>query len=76
MLFLKSFLATRIVPVSAVFLLKSIFEDTYFILQNKDLCIYEDIFGAKILRDDCALNILPSIYRLPGSSNLIHSNFI
>ena len=29
-------------------------EDTYFILQNKYLCIYKDSFGAKILRDDCA----------------------
>ena len=27
---------------------------TYFILQNKYLCISEDSFGAKILRDDCA----------------------
>ena len=27
-------------------------EDTYFILQNKYLCIYEDSFGVKILRDD------------------------
>ena len=30
-------------------------EDTYFILQNKYLCIYEDSFGAEILRDDYAL---------------------
>ena len=29
-------------------------EDTFFILQNKYLCIYEDSFGVKILRDDCA----------------------
>ena len=28
-------------------------KDTYFILQNKNLYIYEDSFGAKILRDDC-----------------------
>ena len=29
-------------------------EDTYYILQNKPLvCIYEDSFGAKILRDNC-----------------------
>ena len=28
-------------------------KDTYFILQHKYLCIYEDSFGAKILRDDC-----------------------
>ena len=27
-------------------------KDTYFILQNKYLRIYEDSFGAKILRDD------------------------
>ena len=33
-------------------------EDTYFILQNKYLHIYEDSFGAKILRDDCALKVL------------------
>ena len=25
-------------------------EDTYFILQNKYLCIYKDSFGAKILK--------------------------
>ena len=31
-------------------------EDTYFILQNNYLCIYENSFGAKILRDDCAHN--------------------
>ena len=29
-------------------------KDTYFILQNKYLCIYEDSFGAKIVREDCA----------------------
>ena len=28
-------------------------ENTYFILQKKYLCIYEDSFGMKILRDDC-----------------------
>ena len=28
-------------------------KDTYFILQNKYLHIYEDNFGSKILRDDC-----------------------
>ena len=39
-------------------------EDTYLILQNKSLCIYEDSFGGKILRDDFALNntILLGIY--------------
>ena len=31
-------------------------EDNYFIFQNKYLCIYEYSFGAKLLRDDCALN--------------------
>ena len=30
-------------------------KDTYFILQNKYFCIYEDSFGAMIVRDDCAL---------------------
>ena len=30
-------------------------EETYFILQNKYLCIYKDRFGVKILGDDCAL---------------------
>ena len=30
---------------------------TYFILQSKYLRIYEDSFGTKILRDDCALKI-------------------
>ena len=33
-------------------------EDTYFILQNKYLHIYEDSFWAKILRGDCALSQL------------------
>ena len=33
-------------------------EDIYFILQKKYLWIYKDSFGAKILRDDCALSIL------------------
>ena len=32
-------------------------KDTYFILQDKSICIYEDSFRAKILRDDCALKI-------------------
>ena len=40
-------------------------EDTYFILQNKYLHMYEDSFGANILRDDRALTIvttsMPSI---------------
>ena len=30
-------------------------KDIYFMLQNKYLFIYEDSFGAKILKDDCAL---------------------
>ena len=30
-------------------------EDTYSILQNKYICNYEDSFGVKILREDCAL---------------------
>ena len=30
-------------------------EDSYFILQNKYLHIYDDSLGAKILRDDCAI---------------------
>ena len=29
--------------------------DIYLMLQNKYLCIYKDSFGAKILKDDCAL---------------------
>ena len=29
------------------------YEDTYFILKNKHLCIYKDSFGAKNFRDDC-----------------------
>ena len=33
-------------------------KDTYFILLNKYLRIYEDSFGAKILRDDCVLYIM------------------
>ena len=32
-------------------------KDTYFILQNKYLRIDEDSFGAKILRNDCALDV-------------------
>ena len=37
-------------------------EDTYFILQNKYyLCFYNDSFGVKILRDDCALISLNSV---------------
>ena len=32
-------------------------KDTYFILQNKYLCIYEDSFEGKILRDDCTQNL-------------------
>ena len=31
------------------------YQDTYCILQNKDLQISGDSFGAKILRDDCTL---------------------
>ena len=33
-------------------------KDIYFILQNKHLHIYEDSFGAKIIKDDCALSVL------------------
>ena len=36
-------------------------KDTYFILQNMYLSIYEDSFGAKILRDDCALRLIRGI---------------
>ena len=36
-------------------------KDTYFILQNKYLPIYEDSFGVKILRDDCALSKYKSL---------------
>ena len=32
-------------------------ENTYSILQNENLCIYEASFGAKILRDDCTLKV-------------------
>ena len=32
-------------------------EDAYFILQNKYLCINEDSFGAKKLRDECPFNV-------------------
>ena len=34
----------------------------YFILQNQYLCIYEDSFGAKILRDDCAKSFEKCLY--------------
>ena len=38
-----------------------IFEDTtYFILQNKYHHVWEDSFEVKILRDDCAPNVLSS----------------
>ena len=36
-------------------------KDTYFILQNKYLCIHEDSFGAKIHRDDCVLILHPDL---------------
>ena len=39
-------------------------EDTYLILQNKYLHIYEDSFGAKIPRDDYTQNILKHFARL------------
>ena len=32
-------------------------EDAYFILQNKYLCINEDSFGTKKLRDECPFNV-------------------
>ena len=37
------------------------YKDTYFILQDKYLCIFEDSFGAKILRDDCALSTMDKV---------------
>ena len=39
-------------------------EDTYLILQNKYLHIYEDSFGAKIPRDDYTQNLLKHFARL------------
>ena len=36
-------------------------KDTYFILQNMYLCIYDNSFGAKTLGDDCALSALGPI---------------
>ena len=39
-------------------------EDTYFILQNKYLCIYEDSFGVKLLRDDCAARVKPPLRKV------------
>ena len=35
-------------------------EDIRYILKNKYLCIYEDSFGAKIFRDDCATSVKKS----------------
>ena len=35
-------------------------KDTYFILQNKYLRVYEDTFGTKILRDDCTYSTTQS----------------
>ena len=55
--------------------------DAYFILQNKYLCIYEDSFGAKILRNDCTLNLFffhsisSTISLLPCVHLLIYSGF-
>ena len=43
-------------PIISKYLRKC--EDTYNILQNKYLCIYEDTFGAKVLRDDFILKKL------------------
>ena len=47
-------------------MLKSIFQNAkFFILQNKYLRIFEDSFGAKILRDDYALiwmSFHPTVY--------------
>ena len=40
-------------------------KNTYLILQNKYLCIYEDSLGAKILGDDCALSF--SLFVLIGT---------
>ena len=31
-------------------------EDNNFILQNKYIRIYDDSFGAKVVKDDCALS--------------------
>ena len=36
------------------------YKHTYFILQRKYLCIYEDRFGENILRDDWTLHQLPT----------------
>ena len=40
-------------------------EDTYFILQNKYLWIYKDSFGARILKDDCALRLNQGVIKKP-----------
>ena len=47
-------------------------KDISFILQNEYLCIKQDSFGAKILRDDCALNCSNwnNIWKLPYSAML------
>ena len=37
-------------------------KDTYFILQNRYLSIFQDSFGAKLLRDDCDLSSFSFVY--------------
>ena len=37
-------------------------DDTYLILQNKFLHIYEYSFGVKILRDDCVPRVLNTFF--------------
>ena len=46
-------------------------KNTYFILQNKYLHIYEDSFGAKIPRDDCTQNLLRYFARLWSKSERV-----
>ena len=50
-------------------------EDTYSILQNKYLCIYEDSFGLKILRDDCARKVYLCNSQKKIASELFSSKF-
>ena len=51
-------------------------EDTYFILQNKYLCIHKDSFGVKILKDDFPLNIFFSNELLDSKRGWLDCGFL
>ena len=49
------------------------YKDTYFILQNKYLCIYKDSFAVNILRDDCAL--IGACIHMKTQNSYLHFSF-